>query len=112
MLKVVCADASEQVTVFAGTGEPLNIIWPKGYLFKPGGATWLEFDYTGTQERNWLISNAYSILPASDAELQQPNYVAAYYCSYDDTIADWRCGCRERESCGNVGKWSLQAFQK
>lgn len=95
------------VRVEAGAGEELQYIYKQGFEWTAEGWSPITFEGEAPVDGSWYVGEAQAQLARTADELEKPNYVVAYICSWTGT--EWKCGCRD-ERC-NDSFWQLQAFQ-
>lgn len=108
-IKVMCKVDSIEAEV--GTGNDNFFVWHQGYITKDG-TTWETIELTSEQATgngNWLFGKGKVVTPIATAKLMEPNYLATYTCAFVEN--SWKCGCREKASCNDAGKWNFQSFQ-
>lgn len=104
-------DDTGTVDVALGTGKNSEIIWHKAFYTKDGenwnqitittGDKWEEYE-------NWYLGNMSGEIYLADDELREVNFIAIYQCLFEDK--EWKCGCRDAETCHPEGDWNIQTF--
>ncbi len=107
--KVKCLKNAIEIVI--GTGEDNHFIWHSGYLTKDG-KTWEQIKYesdVATANGKWIAGTATTIEAITPEQMTIPNYLVSYTCSLVNN--EWKCGCREAETCTGSGKWTFQYFE-
>ena len=101
----------DTVTVQVGNGKENQYIWHKLYYTDDAKNGWKPpISLAGKKmvaNGKWIMGKASGNFSLT-AQKGNVNYMAAYICEWQKDA--WKCGCRDADTCTEMGLWSLQAF--
>jgi hypothetical protein len=108
LMNVNCQSSSANLQL--GNGSDNQYIYRYAYIWRNNA--WQRMDVSGNKPaygNNWFQGSANAPFTLTAEELASPqNHVIAFICSWQASISQWKCGCRD-SNCNQM-YWQLQKF--